>query len=65
MNKHPNYIVQTRGADEQSNQVVFVEAPSELMSWRPLVKTLSGHPFPFTDPTSQTHSRRFYRAQAQ
>ena len=50
----------------QSNQVVLVEASSDLLNWSPLVtNTLSGHPFPFTDPTSATQPRRFYRAQAQ
>jgi hypothetical protein len=50
----------------QSNQVVIVESSPDLMNWLPLsTNTLNGHPFPFSDPTTATVPRRFYRAQAQ
>ncbi len=50
----------------QSNQVVTVEASTNLLNWSPLAtNTLGGHPFPFSDPTPATLPRRFYRAQTQ
>jgi hypothetical protein len=50
----------------QSNQVVAVEASTDLTNWSPLAtNTLDGHPFPFSDPTPATLPQRFYRAQAQ
>jgi hypothetical protein len=50
----------------KSNQVVIVEASSDLANWSPLVtNTLNGHPFSFSDPTPATLPQRFYRAQAQ
>src|SRR5262249_47233198 len=50
----------------QSNQVVVVETSTDLTNWSPVAtNTLSGHPFPFSDPTLATLPRRFYRAQAQ
>jgi hypothetical protein len=50
----------------QSNQVVTVEASTDLSNWSPLAtNTLNGHPFPFNDPTPAILSQRFYRAQPQ
>jgi len=50
----------------QSNQVIIVETSTDLANWSPLAtNTLSGHPFPFSDPAPANLPRRFYRAQAQ
>ena len=50
----------------QSNQVVIVETSTDLANWSPLAtNTLTGHPFPFTDPTPASLPRRFYRARTQ
>jgi hypothetical protein len=50
----------------QSNQVVVVETSTNLVNWSPLAtNTLSGHPFPFSDPAPASLPQRFYRAQAQ
>jgi len=50
----------------QSNQVVIVEASTNLVNWSPLATNiLSGQPFSFSDPTPAILPRRFYRAQGQ
>jgi hypothetical protein len=50
----------------QSNQVVIVQASTDLVNWSPLAtNTLNGHPFPFSDPTPASLPQRFYRAQAE
>jgi hypothetical protein len=50
----------------QSNQVIIVEASTDMLNWSPLAtNTLSSHPFSFSDPTPATLPRRFYRANAQ